>query len=353
MQETEKFEAGSPSDSAVTNYDAMSKIYLDVDPLEKSKVHRVLVCGALLFFTVSSTLCTQASKSTDGSYAYNTFVIPFVAESLKFFISIGLELVYGSKEAEFDVQRFLRFSIPASCYFISNNCMFYIIKELGGVTFQVTNNLKIISTGLLMQLFLRRRLRWSQWKSLVILAVGCAVTQLKVCDFSDTRLSVDRNAMERGFGYAMILMNAFASGAGGVISEILLKGSRQQVSIHRQNAQLYFFGAAFGIVAIRQNSSFESMYVRNEYSYSIISIFDGFNLFAYAAILSLAASGLFVSIVLKYMDNFVKCFVAAVSMLLVAMCDMLIWNEPPTLQFFLGVTLTCIALEQYYFSYES
>jgi len=78
------------------------------------------------------------------------------------------------------VQIFLAFSIPVVCYFVSN--MLYVIRELAGVTFQVTNKLEILSTGLLMRLFLGRKLTWLQWKALIALAVGCTVTQFKSCE---------------------------------------------------------------------------------------------------------------------------------------------------------------------------
>ena len=320
---------------------------------EKNKMYKRATCAALLFFSVSSTLCAQASKSRDGSYAYDTFVIPFAAESLKCVVSTVMECGTGGsfKGSEFKVQRFLKFSIPAACYFVSNNCMLYIIRELGGVTFQVTNNLKILSTGVLMRLFLGRKLTWLQWKALIILAVGCTVTQFKSCERADVKIHLDQNLIMRGFGYAMIVLNAFASGAGGVVSEKLLKGSRQtQESIHMQNAQLYLFGAVFGLVAIRYNNLSKSIDNGKEDSYGVLSMFDGFNPYAFAAVLSLAATGLLVSVILKYMDNFVKCFVAAVSMFLVALFDALMRDEHPTLQLFCGVTLTCLALEQYYFS---
>ena len=56
--------------------------------------------------------------------------------------------------------------------------MFHIIKHLGASTFQITNNLKVLSTGIFMYVFLNRKLSWLQWKALIILAIGCMVTQL-------------------------------------------------------------------------------------------------------------------------------------------------------------------------------
>ena len=323
----------------------------EVRNVNKSK--KKFACAALLFFTVSSTLCAQASKLPDGTYAYNTFVIPFATESLKCVVSIVFELsstTVNSNRPDFNSRRFLRFSIPAACYFVSNNCMFYIIGELGGVTFQVTSNLKILSTGLLMRLFLGRKLNWLQWKALVVLAIGCAVTQLKTCASDEFGGVDDRSFSKYSLGYAMVLLNAMASAAGGVVSEKLLKGSHQenQESIHRQNAQLYFFGAAFGLIAIRHNAS--SIKNTTETLDNTTSTFSGFNTFAYATILSLTATGLLVSFVFKYMDNFVKCFVAAVSMLCVALFDVLTRDDKPSLHLFFGITLTCLAAEQYYFS---
>jgi len=76
----------------------------------------------------------------------------------------------------FSFASFPLYCVPALCYFISNNCMFYIIRELGPTTFQITNNLKTLSTSLLMRFVLSHRLTWTQVKVLVILACGSIVT---------------------------------------------------------------------------------------------------------------------------------------------------------------------------------
>lgn len=160
----------------------------------------------------------------------------------------------------------------------------------------------------------------------------------------------NRSFSKYSLGYAMVLLNAMASATGGVVSEKLLKGSHQETgdSIHRQNAQLYFFGAVFGLIAIRHDASSTRNTI--ETLDDTTSMFRGFNAYACATILSLTATGLLVSFVFKYMDNFVKCFVAAVSMLCVALFDAWTRDEKPSLQLFFGITLTCLAVEQYYFS---
>lgn len=290
-------------------------------------------CTALLFFSVGSTLFAEASKSENGTYPYNSFMIPCTVEAVKLCVSTALLVLSRASgdigAIQLQPAKFAMFALPALCYFVSNNCMFYIIKDLGPTTFQITNNLKVLSTGVLMRVFLGRKLTWLQWKALVLLVLGSAVTQLR----SGTPSKEKRS----GFGYTMVIMNSLASGAGGVISEKLLKGGNGTApeSIHLQNVQLYFFGLSFGLA-----SSWPNM--------STNGVFDGFNFWAYATVMSLSLAGLLVSLILKYLDNFAKCFVAALAIFFVAAAQ--VASESNILQpnLVIGIVLTCMALEQYH-----
>ena len=103
---------------------------------------KLFCCAALLLFSVAATLLAEASKTSSGSYPYNTFVIPFSVEGVKltssacvvYFAKLNNEDNKGGKNA-FSFVSFLLYCVPALCYFISNNCMFYILRELGPTTF--------------------------------------------------------------------------------------------------------------------------------------------------------------------------------------------------------------------------
>ena len=289
-------------------------------------------CSALLFFSVAATLLTEASKSEDGTYPYNSFMIPCTVEAMKLFVStlllVSTSLREGSFPFTFALSKFVSYSLPALCYFVSNNCMFYIIRELGPITFQITNNLKTLATGVLMRLFLGRHLSWLKWKALILLVLGSVVSQLE----SSSAVKVS------SFGYTLVVVNSFAAGAGGVIAEKLLKDKNVgKDSIHWQNMQLYFFGLLFGVASSISSAT----------STDFSSIYVGFNIWAYATILSLTAAGLLVSFVLKYLDNFAKCFVAALSIVVVAVVHSTLKQEGIRLNIVIGLLLTCMALEQY------
>ena len=309
-----------------------SSDYVDAQSVSQNVFLKFGSCAALLFFSVSATLFTEASKSAHGIYPYNSFMIPCTVEVLKLCVSAALLVLtklkgYGGV-VSFSLVKFSAFCLPAMCYFVSNNCMFYIIRELGPTTFQITNNLKVLSTGVLMRLFLGRKLSWLRWKALLLLVIGSTVSQLS---------SSNNNVQGSAIGYNFVLVNSISAGAGGVISEKLLKGPQDGVvdSIHWQNMQLFFFGVVFGIVSSISKSNTAG------------NIFEGFNSWAYAAVASLTAAGLLVSFILKYLDNFAKCFVSALSILVVAVVHAGLQNQSLPLQVVLGIALTCMALEQY------
>ena len=303
-----------------------------------------LSCIFLLFFTVSATVFTEASKVDDGTYPYNTFMIPFAVEALKLLAASAMlafeRLTRKSNVSLTSIRGFWKYSIPAFCYFVSNNCMFYIIRHLGATTFQIMNNLKVLSTGVFMHIFLGRRLTWMQWKALIILTIGSMVTQLRGETDSENIVAFSTSPF---LGYTLVIVSALSSGAGGVFSEKLLKDEQtpeqltdceDEVSIHWKNIQLYLFGVIFGIISLRGEVV-------------LSNVFDGFNTFAYATVGTLAVCGLLVSFILKYLDNVAKCFCAALSMTCVAILDASIRRTAVPLRIILGVILTVLALEQY------
>ena len=117
-----------------------------------------------------------------------------------------------------------------------------------------------------------------------------------------------------------------------------LQKKKTETSIHWQNVQLYIFSFAFGFV---------SLYMGDDAKISPSNVFRGFNSFAYATVASLATCSLLVSFIMKHLDNVIKCFCAALSMLCVALIDSAMKNEAVPMRILLVIVLMVIALEQY------
>lgn len=305
--------------------------------MSKSLV-KAVSCVLLMFFSVATTLCAAASKSIDGTYPYNIVMIPTLVEGLKLASSgalLGVMYISGIPVTiSWSSRGFASFASPAFCYFVSNNCMFHVIRLLGPTMFQILSNLKILSTALLMRIFLGRKVSWFRWKALAILALGSMVSQLS-CEQVFERDSL--------LGYLFLLAHTMSSGAGGVLSEKLLKGGTTvSDTIHWQNVQLYSFGVLFGVASMALDGERSRIPSSN--------VFHGFNAAAVATVFSMTVSGLLVSFILKHLDNIAKCFVVTISMLVVALCNSLLTDTAPPLQLLIGMILCCIAIEQYQFS---
>ena len=303
-----------------------------IDKLQKT-AKNVGACVVLFLFTVSATIFADLSKNPNGEYPYDTFMIPTIVEIMKFIVSACFLLkmkAYGEPLVmHYTVKSFFKYSIPGLLYFMSNNCVFYIIKDLGPSQFQILKNLNVFSTAILMRFVLNRHLTWLQWKALILLVIGAVLTQLM--DAPDTMKGTVR-------GYFVVFIYSVSSAAAGVHVEKALKEGGDGNCIHWQNLQLYFFGVVFGLI---------SVWFRGINLNKTSGNLDGFNYFAYATVLSLTLCGLSISVILKYLDNIAKCFVGSLSMLFVTLHESLHRAKPFSTHYFLAIVLVFLALEQY------
>ena len=307
----------------------------DVDIGKANVGLKIGSCLSLLVLSVAATFFTEFSKSPDGVYPYDTFVLPFAAEFLKLAVSIcsmNNESLLSFFHAFKEPRKLAVFAVPALCYILSNNCVPLIILELGPTLHQVLNNLKILSTGILTRVILRRELSWAKWRALWLLMAGSVLAQEPTVSTQVTSKLIS--------GYGYVLGNVFAAGAGSILSEMLLKGRAMKDTvgdIHLQNAKLYLFGTMFGAVTLLSRGKNLTL-----------DIFEGFNIPAYGAVLSMALGGLSTSVILKYIDSIAKCFVMSGSMLTVAIVHAALKNAFVSPLLLVGILLVTAALKSYH-----
>ena len=68
--------------------------------------------------------------------------------------------------------------VPAAVYAFQNNILYEALTYLDSVTYQVTYQLKILTTALFSVLVLGRALQPRQWVALVMLTVGVTIVQV-------------------------------------------------------------------------------------------------------------------------------------------------------------------------------
>jgi drug/metabolite transporter (DMT)-like permease len=283
-----------------------------------------------------------------------------------------------------------KLAIPAVLYTIQNSLQYIAVSNLDAATFQVTYQLKILTTAIFSVLMLGRRLSTRQWLSLLLLIVGVSIIQVPQATSPSTTqgsgsqswtktleqlhdlgenvagrvlkrsgsyegIHEDRAAqvprMNSRVGLVAVLISCALSGLAGVIFEKIIKESTSAklTPLWVRNCQLCFW------------SLFPSLFLgviwKDGEVIAKTGFFVGYNWVVWTAIGFQAAGGVLVSLVIKYADNIAKNFATSISILISCIASVYFFDfkvtrsvslkqhhkvhDADNSQFFLG---TCVVL---------
>ncbi|KAI3649697.1 hypothetical protein MP228_005329 [Amoeboaphelidium protococcarum] len=282
-----------------------------------------------------------------------------------------------------------KLAIPATLYTIQNNLQYLAVSNLDAATFQVTYQLKILTTALFSVLMLGRRLGGIQWVSLCILTFGVALVQMPSSSTSATAATDNSSKVQVGnkfIGLLAVLSACCLSGIAGVYFEKILKKptaaqpSQQQHQV--QNQQQYAFSnnsnnnkahdsddnvsngmlssqAASSVASSSQQSSRQQSplsvtnqklpptiwerniqlaffsiifalvgcYTKDGERISEDGFFQNYNFFTWLVITAQATGGLLVAMVVKYADNILKGFATSISIIISCVVSIFLFTD--------------------------
>eukprot|EP01137_Pigoraptor_chileana_P011603 Opistho-2@62723 len=226
----------------------------------------------------------------------------------------------------------LMVGVPALLYTIQNNLLYVAVSNLEAATFQVTYQLKILTTAVFSVFMLSKHLSGLKWLSLVILTAGVAIVQIDLTKAA-AAVGPEQNAM---LGFAAVVAACISSGFAGVYFERILKNTT--ASIWLRNVQLGLAGAVLGFVGVLYN---------DREAVAEDGFFQGYTWIVWLVIATQAVGGLVVAIVVKYADNILKGFATSVSIILSSVVSMALFGFRPTLQWMGGAGLVLTATYLY------
>lgn len=264
----------------------------------------------------------------------------------------------------------LRLAIPAALYALQNNLSYYALARITAVSFQVIQQLKILTTAFFAVLLLSKRLSWRHWIALSLLTLGVILIQLSnviqkggsgARHAGNTKNTV---VVDAWLGFLAMLVNSLSSGFAGVYFEKLVKGvssvnvsanplprlespirpipsmlvtdgdhvdactgdptydacssdettyrlnhSHQRRSLWIQSLELGIFGLTFSLLIL----AIEWKSVQGAGGF-----WAGYDGLICAVILMQALGGLLVALVVRYADSILKAFATSVSIVLSA-----------------------------------
>jgi UDP-sugar transporter A1/2/3 len=320
------------------------------------------LCGVPLKYISLITLAVQNSilglimhysrVSTPSSRAYSAATAVLMNEVLKGSISLVVafyRIEPGSDASESHVFRprvFMskcrklfrdvlsadcwKLSIPAVLYVIQNNLQYVAASNLPAATFQVSYQMKILTTAAFSVLLLRKKLTSLQWVSLLALAIGVGIVQIQSGVATHHGSSVELTSMNGSKGFLAVVAACFTSGLAGVYFEMVLKNS--QTDLWVRNVQL----SLFSLLPCVAHILFSDSTVPLGSSGWFHNLFRNFGVWAWATVLVQVFGGLVTAMVIKYSDNILKGFATSLSIVISFLASVALFDFRMTWPFIIG-----------------
>lgn len=279
---------------------------------------------------------SRTLKSDQSIYIASTAV--FMAELIKIITCLfmlhhqeksykrSIQLIYSEiLQKPFEVGKML---IPSGLYALQNNLLYIALSNLEAATFQVTYQLKILSTAAFSIWLLGRSLNPNQWLALVLLMVGVTLVQTETV----TTIESVENGQRPMIGLLAVLTSCISSGFAGCYFEKILKTSTTSMWI--RNIQLGIGGTIF---------SFLGMMLYDFGQIKSHGIFTGYNALTWCVVINQALGGLLVAMVVKYADNILKGFATSISIILSGIISFCLLDFQPSWLFLTGTAIVIAA----------
>eukprot|EP01068_Selenidium_serpulae_P013286 Selendium_serpulae@DN5948_c0_g2_i1.p1 len=297
----------------------------------------------LIVQTVAAILLLRLSRTVQSDTRYISTTAVLAAEILKVIASFLLVMY----ESEWSFKRTcdtlkceilgkpldtLLIGVPSGLYVIQNNLIFVALSNINGALYQVTYQLKILTTAVLSVMILSKVLGARKWGALFLLTIGVALIQIP----TETSWT-PREGANQFVGICAVLAACVTSGFAGVFLEKMLKGGTSSIWV--RNIQLATFGTILATVGVMGKDGNK---IREG------GFFQGYSMLVWAVICIQALGGLIVATVLKFADNILKCFGNAVAIVLSCLLSWLVLNDFIPNQFFAVGTCFVIAATYFY-----
>ncbi|VDK41564.1 unnamed protein product [Taenia asiatica] len=297
--------------------------------------------GYLVVLSFQNVLHTLAMRYSRAEYRarYSVSSVVILSEIVKFLIS-SLVLFHEGlfKRAisgiYYDTYDFLRTCVPALIYVVQNNVIIFALSCLDATVFQVTYQLKLLTTTVFSVLFLRKNISFIQWTSQVVLFIGVAVVQLQDhMDQSSTRTS---RGASGAAGLMAVLSASVLSGFAAVYFEKILKHSPK--SLWTRNLEL---SLASIVIALIGQTIGEGGRVSEK------GFFYGFDWLVWTTVALQSVGGILVALVVKHADNILKGFACSASIIITCVVSFVFFDSSLSWNFLFGTSCVVLAVFLY------
>jgi UDP-sugar transporter A1/2/3 len=244
-----------------------------------------------------------------------------------------------------------KLSIPAILYVVQNSLQFVAISNLPVASFQVSYQMKILTTAAFSVALLRKKLTSTKWLSLFFLAIGVGIVQIQTSATSHAApreqpvgsahesAPMHIHVMSPLKGFGAVIAACFTSGLAGVYFEMVLKNSKADLWV--RNVQLSLFSLIPALLPVLYSSA--PPHSRGFF----LDLFRNFGGWAWATVSIQVFGGLITAVVIKYSDNILKGFATSLSIIISSLASVILFDFRITPSFIIGSTTVLVATWMY------
>eukprot|EP00521_Asterionellopsis_glacialis_P009405 CAMPEP_0195285818 /NCGR_PEP_ID=MMETSP0707-20130614/3514_1 /TAXON_ID=33640 /ORGANISM="Asterionellopsis glacialis, Strain CCMP134" /LENGTH=433 /DNA_ID=CAMNT_0040345371 /DNA_START=85 /DNA_END=1386 /DNA_ORIENTATION=- len=251
-------------------------------------------------------------------------------------------------------------AVPAAAYSLQMSLEYVALANLDAAVFSVLVQSKLLATATFAALVLRKKLKYIQVISLVLLTAGvmlCNVmthfnkvkeqqtggtgVQINLEEDSSSSSSLDAQQLT---GVLATLGIATSSGFASVYTEKVIKAKRNH-NVTRKNYSLAYMQVQLALVSLIIIGLYAS--IKDYEKIKQDGLWQNFTPGASFSMFNSAIGGLIVAAVLKYADAVLKGYATAISVVMTGVSSMLLFGTQLNVIYFLGVLNVIVAVLLY------
>ncbi|KAI8058911.1 nucleotide-sugar transporter [Gilbertella persicaria] len=225
----------------------------------------------------------------------------------------------------------LKMLIPSGLYALQNNLLYVALSNLEAASFQVTYQMKIMSTAVFSVVLLGKSLSRDKWLALLLLMIGVTLVQSQSMSNTKTDdiILAPQNPL---IGFLAVITSCVSSGFAGCYFEKILKTS--ETSMWVRNIQLGISGSFFSLLG---------MLVYDIHPIMEGGLLQGYDWLTWVVVANQALGGLLVAIVVKYADNILKGFATSLSIIVSGVISIYLFHFQPSGVFIVGAFIVMLS----------
>lgn len=208
-----------------------------------------------------------------------------------------------------------KMAVPALCYAVQKNFLYVALSHLEAAVYQVVYQAKILTTALFSCLILRKPMSYMQVLALSFLMLGVGCVQLSAMEDASEKPQTTNYKQFPLLGLLAVAAACSTSGFSSVYFEMVIKSPSsahsgvdqnlaQEFALWVRNIQLAMFSLAAALIGAFLKDGTQIMEG---------GFLQGYTPLTWLVVLLEASGGIVVALVIKYTDNILKNFAAAIS----------------------------------------